>query len=222
VTIPLVLVTAGGLARETAESVRAGSTYDLRGYVDDSPLLWGTTLQGAAVLGGIEVLADHPDAAVVVCAGKGTVRQRICERLRAIGVADDRYGTIVHPSVSIPSSCSVGSGGILLAGCVLTASVSVGRHVVCMPNVVLTHDDQVGEYATLCAGVTLGGGVRIGEGAYLGMGSCVREGVQIGDRSVIGMGSVVIADVPSDELWYGVPAHSRAGNHVERKSGVSR
>jgi acetyltransferase-like isoleucine patch superfamily enzyme len=75
-----------------------------------------------------------------------------------------------------------------------------------MPGVTLTHDDVVEDFATFAAGVSLGGGVRIGRGAYLGMNASVREGVTVGAGATIGMGAAVLADVPDDETWVGVPA----------------
>ncbi len=69
--------------------------------------------------------------------------------------------------MSVPGSCSVGSGSVLLAGCVLTADVAIGRHVVCMPNSTFTHDDVIEDFATVCAGVTLGGTSAGGRRAHI-------------------------------------------------------
>jgi acetyltransferase-like isoleucine patch superfamily enzyme len=77
-----------------------------------------------------------------------------------------------------------------------------------MPGVTLTHDDVVADFATFAAGVSLGGSVRVGRAAYLGMNSSVRERTSIGAGATIGMGAVVLADVPDDETWVGVPAHA--------------
>ena len=159
------------------------------------------------VLGGSDMLEDYLDAQVVICAGKGSARQAIAARL---GLPPERYATIVHPSVSLPKSCEVGVGTILLAGCVATTSVTLGRHVVVMPHVTLTHDDVIGDYATVCAGVCLGGAVSVGAGAYLGMACSVRENVRIGRGAVVGMGAAVLQDVPDDEVWVGVPARRAA------------
>lgn len=212
-TRPLLLIGAGGFARETVEAVRALNAleprWDLLGYLDDDPALTGKSLAGVEVLGPIDLIADHPDAAVVVCVGRPdayTAKRRICERIE---LDDDRYATLIHPSVALSTSSTIGAGSVILAQVVLTADVRVGRHVAVMPQTVLTHDVRIGDWATLASGVRLGGGVQVGAGAYLGSGCCIREGVSIGDLSLIGMGSVVTRDVPPERRWFGVPARDQ-------------
>ncbi len=58
----------------------------------------------------------------------------------------------------------------------------------------------------MCAGVSVAGGARVGSDAYIGMGATVRQHVRIGRGSTVGMGAAVLADVPDDETWVGVPA----------------
>ncbi|MEO6413892.1 MAG: NeuD/PglB/VioB family sugar acetyltransferase [Pedococcus sp.] len=201
----LILVAASGLALETAEAAHACGVR-IAGCVDDDASLWGSLAGGwLKVLGGLDTVA-HADCDVVLCAGRGVVREQLTERLRDLGVADGRYATIVHPSVSLPESCTIGAGSVVLAGAVLTAAVSVGRHVVVMPHVTMTHDDVIEDFVTLCAGVTLGGGVRVGRAAYLGMASSVREKVTVGAGSTLGMGAVLVRDLPAGDVWAGVPA----------------
>jgi sugar O-acyltransferase (sialic acid O-acetyltransferase NeuD family) len=202
----LILVAASGLALEVAEAARACGI-PVRGCVDDDESLWGTCAAGwLPVLGGLDALAGHPSDRVVLCAGKGGVRADLAKRLAAAGHPAAGFATVVHPSVTVPPSCSIGAGSVVLAGCVLTASVTVGRHVVLMPQVTLTHDDVVEDFATLCADVTLGGRVRIGRGAYLGMSASVRERLTVGEGSTLGMGSVLLRDLPDGEVWAGAPA----------------
>lgn len=201
-----MLVAAGGLARETIEAVRAGSPDRSVVVLDDDEQRRGTSIGGAEVVGGLADVKRYDDRAVVVCAGRGAVRRQLVGRLSGLGVTDDSYAAVVHPSVSVPPSCRVGAGSILLAGVVLTADVHVGRHVVLMPHVTLTHDDVVEDYATLAAGVALGGGVRVCEAAYLGMRAGVRERLTVGVGATLGMGSVLLRDLPADETWAGLPA----------------
>ncbi|WP_229068317.1 acetyltransferase [Actinoplanes sp. DH11] len=206
----LVIVGAGGFARETASAAAAANrvrpTWRVLGFADDNPELHGTVRSGLPILGRIADVTSRSGAAVVVCVGNPgnyTARQRIVERL---GLPAERYATVVHPSAEIGAGCTVGPGSVLLAGTVLTADLSVGAHVAVMPHVVLTHEDRIEDYVTVASGVRLGGGAVLERGAYVGAGALVREGVTVGAWSQIGMGSVVLRDVPPGEVWVGSPA----------------
>jgi sugar O-acyltransferase (sialic acid O-acetyltransferase NeuD family) len=207
VTRDLVIVGAGGFARETAAAVRAlGDTWRLLGFLDDDETLHGRHRQGVQILGGIDTARELPTAAVVVCVGNPrdyAARSRIVRRL---ALPPERYATIVHPSAEVGAGSMVGPGSVLLAHVALTADVRVGAHVAVMPQVVLTHDDMVADFVTIASGVRVGGGAVIGRGAYLGAGALIREGLTIGDWSLVGMGSVVLHDVPPGEVWAGSPA----------------
>jgi sugar O-acyltransferase (sialic acid O-acetyltransferase NeuD family) len=202
----LILVAASGLARELLTIVETSGACDVVGFLDDKPSLAGTSISDIPVLGSIEDVTRFPDAALVVCAGRGRARQAIVDRLIGLGVTEDRYATIIDPTVRVPRNCSIGAGTIVLAQCVLTADVSVGRHVVVMPHATLTHDDQVHDFATICAGVVLGGSVSVGQAAYLGMNASVRERLLIGADSTLGMGAVLLEDLPTGQTWGGAPA----------------
>jgi sugar O-acyltransferase (sialic acid O-acetyltransferase NeuD family) len=206
----LVVVGAGGFGRETVEAVRAliaaGRRWRLAGYLDDDPARHGTVIDGVPVLGGTDELGSMPDISVVVCTGRPdnyVSRPRIVEML---GLPEERYATIIHPSASVSSTSRVGPGSVLLAQTVLTAGVTIGSHVAVMPHVTLTHDDLIGDFATLASGVRLGGNVHIGRCAYLGAGALVREERSIGPYALVGMGATVTRDVPPGEVWAGVPA----------------
>jgi sugar O-acyltransferase (sialic acid O-acetyltransferase NeuD family) len=214
--LDLLIVGAGGFARETAQAVLALAAADraagraprlrLLGHLDDNPALHGVDVDGTPVLGDCDLVHERPAAQVVVCAGSPrdhAVRARLVRRL---GLPAERYATVVHPTAAVAGSCTVGPGSVLLAHCVLTASVEVGAHVAVMPHAVLTHDGTVADFATVASGVRLGGGVRVERGAYVGAGALVREYTSIGAWSLVGMGSVVLGDVPPGEVWAGTPA----------------
>lgn len=202
---PLVLVAASGLAREVMAAVARAGTHEIVGVLDDDPTRHGTAVGSVQVLGGSHLAVERRES-IVVCAGSGVARAAIVARLQAAGVSSGRFATVVHPSVSIPSTCHLGIGTIVLANVSFTGYSTVGDHVAIMPNVVLTHDDVVGDYATLCAGVVLGGGVRIGRSAYVGMNASIHENVDVGPSATLGMGSALLRDLPEDQTWAGVPA----------------
>jgi sugar O-acyltransferase (sialic acid O-acetyltransferase NeuD family) len=206
----LVIIGSGGFGRETAEAVRAlnaaGARWRLAGYLDDDPARHGTVIEGVPVLGGTAELSTMPDASVVVCTGRPgnyVSRPRIVETL---ALPPERYATIIHPSAAVSSTSRVGPGSVLLAQTVLTAAVTVGSHVAVMPHVTLTHDDVIDDFATVASAVCLGGGVHIGWCAYVGAGAMVRENRSVGSGALVGMGAVVTRDIPSNEVWAGVPA----------------
>lgn len=207
---PLVIVGAGGFACETAELVRTINavrpTYELLGYLDDNDELHGSTIVGVDVIGPIDELHSMPDVKAVACLGSPrttTLRRQVVERL---GLDDERWATLVHPSAVVTSSVLLGVGTVVHATSVFTADIEVGRHVEVMPAVVMTHGDRVGDYATFGAGVRLAGAVTVGSCAYIGSGAMVREGLDIGAGALVGMGSVVTRSVPEGETWAGVPA----------------
>lgn len=209
---PLVLVAAGGLAREAIAVLGRGRDVVL---LDDDAARWGAVIGGAPVVGPLEKITAHPDREVVVCAGNGAVRRNLVARLAAHGVEPERYAAVVHPAVRVPAGCTIGRGSIVLAGVILTADVRVGEHVVVMPSVTLTHDVVLEDFSTVCAGVSLGGGVRVEEAAYLGMNASARPGVVIGAGATLGMGSVLLHDVPPGETWAGVAAAPLRGRRLQ-------
>ena len=219
-TTPRLLVAASGLAREVLAVVRTSRAYDVVGFLDDDVERHGTTVDGVAVLGGVDEITQHPDVALLLCVGRGADRARLAGRLAGLGVAEDRYAGVVERSVRVPLGCEVGAGSIVLAGVVLTAAVAIGRHVVVMSNATLTHDDVLEDFATVCAGVARGGGVRVGRAAYLGMNASVREQVTLGSGATLGMGAVLLDDVPDGETWVGTPARrvDRTSMNSERNA----
>lgn len=84
--------------------------------------------------------------------------------------------------------------------------VRIRAHTAVMPAAVFTHDEEVGDYASLGSGARIAGRVSVGLGAYIGAGALVREDRTIGGWALVGMGAVVTRDVPTAEVWAGVPA----------------
>lgn len=221
---PLLIVGAGGFARETAAAVAAvnqvGPQWTVLGLLDDDPARHGARVDGLPVLGPVELVADHPDAAVLVCTGSPRNYRSRRDIVARLGLPDERYAVLVHPAATVAAGTELGAGTVLLAGVVVTAPQRVGRWVAAMPQAVLTHDDAVGDYVTLASRVALGGGVTVGEGAYLGAGALVREGVTVGAWALLGMGSVLLTDVPAGEVWVGNPARRLRPATTGRVSAV--
>jgi acetyltransferase-like isoleucine patch superfamily enzyme len=57
--------------------------------------------------------------------------------------------------------------------------------------------------------------IKICEGAWLGVNSVLLKGVVVGSGAIVGAGSVVTKNIPSNEIWAGVPA-TKIGSRSER------
>lgn len=202
----LLLIGAGGLAREVLEITRLLQGITVSGILDDNETLIGTSISGVPVLGKIAEIDKFPNCRVLICVANSKYPRRRLEIANQINIDSDRYFSAIHPTAFIGASVQIGRGTIILSMCSVTADVVIGQHCVIMPNVVLTHDDIIGSGSTFGAGCTISGYVLIGESAYIGSGAHVRERIQIGSGSVVGMGSSVLSDVPSNEVWVGIPA----------------
>jgi len=204
---PLLLVGGGGLAREVLAAVRLlPNEWKPIGALDDDPSRHGADLDGIPVLGGLDLVGELKHSAVVACVANARRPEGRLAVVRRLGLPDDRWATIVHPSAFVPEGSVLGPGTVLLAGAVITTPLQIGAHVVAMPHVLITHDDDIAEGVTFAGAASLGGFVSVGECAYLGQRCSIRERLSIGARAVVGMGAVVLQDVPAGEVWAGVPA----------------
>jgi sugar O-acyltransferase (sialic acid O-acetyltransferase NeuD family) len=207
----LLLIGAGGMARETIELINAINSEEPRwepiGLLDDSPEKHGTTLLGVPIIGPCSMAADaDADVDLLACVASPDDPPRRARLVERLGIADERYATLVHPTAVVPGSATIGPGSILHAHVVLTADIAVGAHVAMMPQVVLTHDDVIGDFVTFGAGARVSGGVTIETAAYIASGAMLRERITIGAGAVVGMGAVATRSVPDGEVWHGCPA----------------
>ncbi|MEU3077691.1 acetyltransferase [Streptomyces laurentii] len=209
--VDLLIVGAGGMGRAIAslgardEDEAGHRKWRVRGFVDDDPALRGSSVDGWPVLGGLETVARHPSAQVVVSVchvDHHGARRRIVERL---GLPAHRYATLVHRSAVVDPGCVIGHGAVIMPMvCVLPGAV-IGDHVIVRPQTMMAADVSLRDYATIGAQVFLGRGSVVEEGAYVGAGAKIREYVRVGPRAVLGMGSLVLDSVPGHGIWAGNP-----------------
>lgn len=217
---PLLLIGAGGFARETIELVRAinrdAPTWELVGLLDDDPELHGRELLGVPVLGPCAAVEEYRETFVAACVASPQDPFRRLRLVARLGLPLERYATLIHPRATIADSATIGAGSVIHANAVLTADVRLGWHVAMMPAVVLTHDDVIEDGVTFAAGARVASAVTIEAGAYIGAGALLRERLSVGAGAVVGMGAVVTKPIPRGEVWYGSPARPAAQQqHLE-------
>ena len=116
------------------------------------------------------------------------------------------FATIADPTASVPSTASLGAGGVVCAGALIGARADLGRSVCLNKGAVVGHHAELADYAALGPAATLCGNVSVGVGAFVGAGAVVNQKIAIGANAVVGSGSVVRRDVPDNTLVAGNPA----------------
>lgn len=205
---PLVILGAGGFARETLDVVEAINAdrprYDVLGFiVDEKYGRAGEIVNEKPILGGVSWFEAHTDVLAVCGVGAPEVRRHMIERVERPGV---RFATLIHPSVIMTRWTSLGEGTVITAGCILSNNVTVSNHVHINPNGTIGHDVTIEAFASLAPGVLISGNVMIHEGAYIGTGANIIEKKTVGAWSIVGAGSTVVKDVPPNSTVVGIPA----------------
>lgn len=204
----LIIIGAGGLAREAAWAARESvQRWDPIGYLDDDLSLHGTCLSNLPVLGPIADWGKFKDAHFLVAIGSPRVRQRIVREMQMSG--EPSFGIVIHRSAQISDFVKIGCGSLICANATITTQIEIGDHVVINPNCNVGHDTHLGSFTLLAPLVACSGNVTIGHGVEIGAGTAILQGLTIGSGAMIGMGSVLTKSVPDNALWLGNPAAER-------------
>ncbi len=201
----LLLFPFNGNALEAVSCL--GDAHELVGFVDDEVTKQGKSPWGHDVFDR-SAFARFPDVQVLAVPGSPTSFKQRAGVIRGLGLPDERFATVVHPSASVSGLARLGRNVLVMAGVVVTSNAVIGDHVCILPNSVIHHDVRIGDYTLVGSNVTLAGHVTVGENAYVGSGTSVINNVVIGDGALIGLGTSVLRDVPADAKHVGNPGRT--------------
>jgi sugar O-acyltransferase (sialic acid O-acetyltransferase NeuD family) len=201
---------AGGFAREVAwliSLLEGYRTYDLVAFAADDPNSQGN-LAGKPILSLEKLKEIAPNTLLIIAVGSPTAKRDMDSRARSFGF---RFETLIHHTVDISSSNSLGEGSIVCCGSALTVDISIGRHVHVNLNCTVGHDVKVGDYSTFAPGVHISGNVIVEDSVFVGTGATIVNGTEsepltIGQGSIIGAGACVTRSLEPRGLYVGVPA----------------
>lgn len=207
---------AGGLGREILETAKLVNEqekkYEKIIFIVDDPKL--ESVQGIEVLGLKQAALEYEGRLEVVLAvGEPMNRRKIIARLDEMGLC---VVSLIHPSVSIPDTTTIGKGCYIAAGDFISCNVTIGDYVLIQPTVNIGHDCVIADNAIICGMTTLGGNCKIGENTFLAMGVSVIQGCKIGKNTIISLGSAVYRDVPDEVIASGNPARPMRKNEEHR------
>lgn len=206
---PVIVTGAGGHARVVADALLCAG-FEVLGFTDADPNLWGRTLLGLPVLGGDdEVLTRHDISRVRLANGVGmvdgrtsTLRRRVQEALASKGWT---FLTVRHPSAVVSPWATLAAGVQVLAGAVVQPGASVALGTIINTRAVVEHDVAIGSWSHVAPGAVICGDARIGTHTHIGAGATVRQGLRVGDRCLVGIGAAVVSNQVDSTILVGVP-----------------
>jgi sugar O-acyltransferase (sialic acid O-acetyltransferase NeuD family) len=202
---PLLIFPCNGNGLEALDCL--GEAYRCVGFVDDTPEKQGRGAHGYPVFGR-GALTERADAFVLAVPGSPTSYRSRRQIIVELGLSDERFARVIHPSARVSSLAAVGRNVLLMAGVVVTSNAVIGDHVCIMPNTVVHHDAAVQAWTLIGSNVTIAGGTSVGQNCYIGSGSSIMNGVSVGDGALVGMGSNVIRNVSPGTRVAGNPARA--------------
>lgn len=203
----LVIVGTGGVGKETALIVEdineISQEWNLLGFIDDNKELIGKEINGYKVLGDREFLNNFDkEVYVVIAIADYCIKEELVKYLTNKNI---QYETLIHPSVKINRTISIGKGCIIYQNVIMTVNINIGNHVIISPKCGIGHDSLIEDYVTVLWNVNISGSERIRQGVTLGSGCTIIQGLEIGRGSFVGAGAVVIRDIDESKTAVGVP-----------------
>jgi UDP-3-O-[3-hydroxymyristoyl] glucosamine N-acyltransferase len=101
------------------------------------------------------------NARIALGVGSPTAKRRIVAR---VGSDNQRFITVVHPTVRLCRWLEIGPGTSIAAGTMLTVNIHIGAFVSVNRVCNISHDCRVGDFATVAPATNLSGGVELGTG----------------------------------------------------------
>lgn len=203
----LAIIGCGDLGQQLAYHAATDRHYEAVGFFDDFQT-------SGAVRHGLPVLGKTDDIEKVFKSGKFDVimialgyrhfalREELFERFKEL----IPFGSVLHSSSYIDSSCKIGKGVFIYPGCTLDMNAEVKDNVTINVGCIIAHDTTINEHSFLSPAVKIAGFVNVGKKVSLGIGTTIIDNINIVDNVRTGGGTVVIKNLENPGLYVGVPA----------------
>ncbi len=204
----MLIVGAGGFARELLEIFQQKGIADQVGFYDDVNQNTGKLLfDRFPILKNEAQAKDFFSAhgnAFTIGIGNPALRYKMHQKFEGLG---GKLNSVISSKACLGSfDVSIGEGCNILDGATFSNSTSAGIGCIVYYNSIITHDCSLGKFAQLSPGATLLGGAKVDDFTVVGSNATILPNVTVGKHAMIGAASVVTKHIPDFALMIGNPA----------------
>jgi sugar O-acyltransferase (sialic acid O-acetyltransferase NeuD family) len=182
-------------------------TYKVIGALDDHIVAGTKSHHKIPILGPLSLAQEQDEKTMFVFAiGSKNNYQKRLDILADIGVAENRYETLIHPVSNIYPTAKIGIGAIVHFGATISQGVEIGAFSLITINVAIGSFSVIGKASIICSQVFIGGYTNLGPCSFIGASSSIAENVSIGAGAMVGMASAVMREIPDGAFALGNPS----------------
>jgi sugar O-acyltransferase (sialic acid O-acetyltransferase NeuD family) len=198
----VILICGGRAATQVIEILSHDEQKQPVGILDDTPEKWGTTVNGIPVCGPIALLKklfeeETFDTAVIAISTSVAARERFRTICADYGIP---LSNAIHPTASLSSSVTMGSGNVVCAFCHFGNNTMVGDNNFISAYNSYDHHNCVGNNISTGPGCMVSGSVTIDDNVRMGAGIFIEPLVHIGRNVGIASGSIITASIDPDHV----------------------
>ena len=180
-------------------------TWNLLGFIDDTPEKDGQTFFGYPILGGHKIIDTFDPGQTTFfnnVFGNMPARKKVSQILAKHGC---QMTSLVSPDADL-TFVEVGNDVAIEQQTAIDTGVRIGDHSCIKRSASVGHETVLERFVFIGPGATVCGRVYIHEGTYIGAGSCITNDLEIGPGCTIGAGAVVTKRLPARVTVVGNPA----------------
>lgn len=193
-----------GSSKVVLDIALLNASVEVAGFFDDDRSLWGSTIEGIQVVGGVDLLAGdgYKKSCFALAFADPIQKEKVFEKLVSWGLEPLN---LIHPSAVVARNTKVGRSVWMAANVAVNSGTTIGDGVVLNTGCTVDHDCVIESYANISPGCHVSGRTRIGQYSFLGTGAVTIPDVTVGKRCIVGAGTVVLNNVPDSSTIVGVP-----------------
>ena len=201
----IIIVGAGGFSRDIyywANDTFSIDDYIIKGFLSYNQKELDGHNTKVGIIGNDDNYKIEKNDRFIIAIGDIDIRKRAINRLKKRGA---KFISLIHPTALIIPIAKIGEGVVICPYCLVGDNVQLDDFV--MMNIYSScgHDVQVGKYCTLSPYVALNGFVKLENEVFVGTHATVIPYKKVGFQAKISANSVVMRNVSSKCMVFGVP-----------------